>query len=251
MKILKLLAMLCVITTVSVSVTSCNKDDDDDKKNEETEAQDLVGTWEDEYGEYSYTFKSNGTYIYEEKGSSERGKYTYKDSKLTLTNEKGEKDEYKVIKITSKTLTLQDSDGEEEVLSKVNTGDGNDDENKDDEGNKDDENKDDEGNNGDDGNKDDEGNISDNQSIIGTWRDSYNGEWDEFTFKSDGTFIWTFYEKGETDSESGTYTYNHPTLTLTYNYEGEEDYEVLIIKSISSSQIVIDMEEELCTYKKQ
>lgn len=216
MKILKLLAMLCVITTVSVSVTSCNKDDDDDKKNEETEAQDLVGTWEDEYGEYSYTFKSNGTYIYEEKGSSERGKYTYKDSKLTLTNEKGEKDEYKVIKITSKTLTLQDSDGEEEVLSKVNTGDGNDD--------------------------------SNNSAIVGTWRDTYDGEWDELTFKNDGTFTWTWYEEGKSDIETGTYIYNHPILKLTYH---GGDSEIYTVKSISSSELLLDDEYEVCTYKKQ
>lgn len=99
-------------------------------------------------------------------------------------------------------------------------------------------------------NKDDD---EDDNGIVGTWRDTYEGEWDELTFKSDGTYTWTFYdEKDGNDIETGTYTYTHPILKLTYRDEdGEVWSDVYTIKSISSSQLEIDMEGDICIYKKR
>ncbi|MDE7073702.1 MAG: hypothetical protein K2O69_01400 [Odoribacter sp.] len=100
-------------------------------------------------------------------------------------------------------------------------------------------------------NKDDD---DEKDPIVGTWRDTYGDSWDEITFKSDGTYTWTFYEDGkpsDTDIEIGTYVYNHPVLKLTYRDEDGEDYDTFTVKSISSSELAIDMYGDIVTYKKQ
>lgn len=104
--------------------------------------------------------------------------------------------------------------------------------------------------------KDDDDDKDDKEEslIIGTWRDSSDEGWDEFTFKKDGSFSWTFYEegKGPADTEIGTYTYNHPALKLTFE---EGDIEMYRVISISSSKLVLrffdDEEDETWTYTKR
>ncbi len=76
-----------------------------------------------------------------------------------------------------------------------------------------------------------------NSELVGTWRDTYDGGWEEFTFKSDGTFICAWHEKGKSDYVEGTYTYKHPELKL---YDEDGDYEVYYVKSISSSLLVVN-----------
>lgn len=98
-------------------------------------------------------------------------------------------------------------------------------------------------------NKDDD---DDKNGIVGTWRDTYDDGWDEYTFNDDGTYVSTVYDKGETDKYRGTYTYNHPTLKLTYRDEdGDEDYEIYTVKSISSSELLLEDEWDTYTYKKR
>ena len=86
-------------------------------------------------------------------------------------------------------------------------------------------------------NKDDDDDKG-NSELVGTWRDTYDGDWDEITFKSDGTFVWTWHEEGKQDAvERGPYTYKHPELKL---YDEDGDYEVYYVKSISSSLLVVN-----------
>lgn len=95
--------------------------------------------------------------------------------------------------------------------------------------------------------KDDDDDKDDKEEslIIGTWRDSYDGDWDELTFKKDGSFTWTFYEEGKgSDTERGTYTYEHPILKLSY----DGDIEIYRVISISSSKLVLCFDDEDETY---
>lgn len=98
---------------------------------------------------------------------------------------------------------------------------------------------------------DDDKDDKEELSLVGTWRDSYDGDWDELTFKKDGSFTWTWYEEGDEDIETGTYTYKHPKLTLIYDEDemyDDGEKEVYIVKSISSSKLVLYSEDEDETY---
>lgn len=102
--------------------------------------------------------------------------------------------------------------------------------------------------------KDDDDDKDDkkNSELVGTWRDSYDGDWDEITFKSDGTYIWTWHEEGKSDDvDRGTYIYNHPDLKF-YDKDGDL-LEHLYVKSISSSLLVLNDsdDEEYGSYKKR
>ncbi|MCM1031973.1 MAG: lipocalin family protein [Oscillibacter sp.] len=109
--------------------------------------------------------------------------------------------------------------------------------------------------------KDDDDDDKDDKEeslLIGTWRDdTYDDEWDELTFKKDGSFTWTLYdEKDGTDVSTGTYTYKHPKLTLIFDedeYYDDGEKEVYIVKSISSSKLVLysEDEDETMTYSKK
>ena len=102
-------------------------------------------------------------------------------------------------------------------------------------------------------NKDDD---DDDNGIVGTWRDTYDDEWDEITFKSNGTFTWTWHEDGYTDEvEEGTYKYEHPTLKLSIRDEedGKVYTDTYTVISVSSSELKLSEEDddEIYTYKKQ
>lgn len=209
--------MLCMVAAISAVATSC-KDDDDDAE----DAQ-LVGTWHwSENGEWGeYTFNSNGTYTYDEYGGyTESGTYTYNHPTLTLEYD-GEKEVYVVKSISDSKLVLEDEEGDPITYRKG-------------------------GANGSDNGNDEEN--SDNSQLVGTWRDSYDGDWDEYTFNSNGTYTWVSYENGKgQDTETGTYTYNHPTLTL----KCDGDTMVYTVKSISSTKLVLSSEEGEETYTKK
>ncbi len=109
--------------------------------------------------------------------------------------------------------------------------------------------------------KDDDDDDKDDKKeslLIGTWRDdTYDDEWDELTFKKDGSFTWTWYEeKYGTTRNMGTYIYKDPKLTLIFDEDEEYDdgeKEVYMVKSISSSKLVLysEDEEETYTYNKK
>jgi len=217
MKILKLLAMLCMVAAINAVATSC-KDDDDDDDNSENSL--LISTWRwSEDGDWEeYTFNSNGTYtcVYYEYGKgqdTETGTYTYNHPTLTLKYD-GDTEVYTVKSISDTQLILED-DYENETYIYTNCKNGDD---------------------------------NQNSQLVGTWRDSYSDGWDEITFKSNGQYTWVTYENGKgQDTESGTYTYNHPTLTL--KYDGVTD--VYTVKSVSSTKLVINSEGEDWTYTKK
>ena len=101
-------------------------------------------------------------------------------------------------------------------------------------------------------NKDDD--DDDKGGIVGTWRTTYGDSWDEITFKSDGTYTWTFYEDGkssDSDLEIGTYVYNHPVLRLTYRDGDGEEYDTYTVKLITSSELAIEGYGDIITYKKR
>lgn len=104
----------------------------------------------------------------------------------------------------------------------------------------------------DDDDKDDDEDDKKNAVLVGTWRDTYDEDWDEITFKSDGSYIWTLHEEGKGNNvERGTYTYNHPDLKF-YDEDGEL-LEHLYVESISSSLLVLNdsEDEEYGSYKKR
>lgn len=217
MKILKFLAMVWMAISMCVVVTSCKDDDDDDAG----KTEELIGTWEDETGDLSLTFKRNGMCEWSWYGGNiESVPYSYNGSELTLDYGDGGVMVYDVLKLTSTTLKLRDEDGDFLVLSKV-------------------------------GDEDDSDSDSNNSKLVGSWRDSYDDGWDEITFRKDGSFTWTLYEEGKgMEKETGTYTYKHPNLIFEYDDGYEDSY---IVKSISASKLVLylELEDELCTYFKK
>lgn len=93
---------------------------------------------------------------------------------------------------------------------------------------------------------DDDKDEKEESLIIGTWRDSADEEWDEYTFKKDGSFTsqdsWGY-------DETGTYIYEHPNLKLRYE---EGDVELYRVISISSSKLVLQDEDyDIFTYTKR
>lgn len=89
--------------------------------------------------------------------------------------------------------------------------------------------------------------IDDKASIVGTWElvkgyhteDEHGywvspekGEYDIYTFYSDGTYIYKYkYNGGQTGTQSGTYTFNDITgrLLLSTSYFKDDRYDVLTL----------------------
>lgn len=91
------MAMLLIVLSASVALSSCKDDDKDEPKG----SADITGTWywlDEEEGEIDYDdyyqFKKNGSFYnsYDEEG----GSYDYKDNTLTLRYDDGYIDRYYV-----------------------------------------------------------------------------------------------------------------------------------------------------------
>ena len=125
--------MLC---TLAFGLTSCQKDDDSEGG---SGSSPIVGYWEpystdfkiyyegellyeeedtEEYGGWGYRFDDNGKFYYWEKDGGDvetyyGGKYTYKDNKITIT-EDGETMTFKVSNLTSSKMSFEYSETMEE-----------------------------------------------------------------------------------------------------------------------------------------
>lgn len=108
-----LTSWLMVLVCLSLATASCSSDDDTE---EEIEAGSIVGTWTYKLdgNEDTVTFSSNGTckMVLKAQGTTitTQGTYVYEDDVITIFVNGTYAGAWKVISVTSKTLTLESED---------------------------------------------------------------------------------------------------------------------------------------------
>ena len=118
MKKLGFLWMVFLAMVVSVGLAACSEDEDGTVVNA---PQEFFGTW-DLYGE-KVTFNSNGTGVWADSdGESETFSYTYNNGTVVVTLPYGDTEVWEVMSLSSDRLVAQDSEGNEIVFTREDSG---------------------------------------------------------------------------------------------------------------------------------
>lgn len=99
----------------------------------------------------------------------------------------------------------------------------------------------------------DDNDVSSN-SIVGTWscNNHYYGGSDTFTFKSNGTYTWSY--RGTADwfnNETGNYAYDPLRSTLTIQNKKGTTWVYVVISLTSSSFTIMDEDGDTYFYQKK
>jgi uncharacterized protein (DUF2147 family) len=112
-KTLKLLAIITVLVATMFALTGCKKDD---KKSDK--ANTIVGSWKYEGGDYTYTFKEDGTGDYSYYGAKMEFTYKTEGNKLAITYNGSTAAFETEYSIDGDTLNVKDSFGKDTLYKK-------------------------------------------------------------------------------------------------------------------------------------
>lgn len=220
MKQLFRFATLLLLLSVGVGISSCSDDDDSGAGND----QSIIGTWVRSDGGYheeaeSFTFNADGTccevshyYDYstgQYQEDEEYFRYSCRNGILTIYNYESGRDYVVRVTISGNRMEMVEKDGD--VFHYVRQG-------------------------GSSVSPGGDGNTN-TAFYIGTWYWSDEGYYEEFTFRSNGTGTYAWYDnEGDSGSESFTYTYSDGVIIMT---AGDET-DFFSVESVSQNKIRID-----------
>lgn len=180
--------ILMLLACVSVGfLSACSEDDDEPGSGSSGSGTSIVGAWFDEDGG-ELIFSKNGTYReYYDGEVEESGTYKISDDLLILKDEYGDRNTYTIVTLSKTKLYLEEEDGDICHWYRSDDGDADEDDDDDYEDNND--------------------NVSERQ-IVGTWE--MQGDDDDITFYSNGTY--------RVRSHQGYYSLSGSYLYLTGGY---------------------------------
>lgn len=108
-KTLKALAIVAILLSALFALTGCEKS---------KSTNPIVGTWKYEQGEYTYTFKEDGTGDYAFSSTKMEFTYTAQDGKLSITYKGSTAPFESEYSVNGDTLNIKDSLGRDTLYKK-------------------------------------------------------------------------------------------------------------------------------------
>lgn len=84
-------------------------------------------------------------------------------------------------------------------------------------------------------------------SIVGTWKATFDNEYEIYTFNSDGTYKYIGYYEGFLDEEYLQYSISGNIITFIDEDYGNESYPF----SIDGNKLIINYDDEIVIYYRQ
>jgi len=87
--------------------------------------------------------------------------------------------------------------------------------------------------------------------LVGTWKHTYGEGYELITFYDNNRGVYSLYDLGEWDANNDSFTYTYSNNIITLRWDKDHDVETMRVESLTSTQLVLDWDDEVCTFYRQ